>query len=147
MWAFLDKFVGGGAGGWDMVAVFEEGGRGLWDESEVRCEREIHSNDGSGGGTDKPKGNDGGGVSGGENAGVVWGEGSGEGDGRVKVFCWGECVSEVYVALWLATGRRIKHCGARWVDKAGNVVVDMGREQLTTITTEKGVEGREEGRG
>ncbi|KAL8630234.1 hypothetical protein Q9189_004076 [Teloschistes chrysophthalmus] len=134
MWAFLEKFVGGGAGGWGMLAVFEEGGRGGWDWSEVRSERNLAAavaDGGDGGVKDKQKADAGGvDVGGGGGKGEVWGEGSGEGDRRVKVFCWGECVREVYVALWLATGRRIKYCGARWVDQSGVVVVDMGREEV-----------------
>ncbi|KAL8660951.1 MAG: hypothetical protein Q9202_006075 [Teloschistes flavicans] len=144
MWAFLDQFVTGGAGGWGMMAVFEEGDRRGWDLSEVRSERAGvvaaagAGGEGGNGVADRRSGNgapaSASGSGSGSSVGWVWGEGSGEGDGRVKVFCWGECVREVYVALWLATGRRIKECGARWVDMSGVVVVDMGRDRTTATT-------------
>ncbi|KAI4136314.1 MAG: hypothetical protein L6R39_007831, partial [Caloplaca ligustica] len=52
--------------------------------------------------------------------------GQGGGDGEVKVYCWGETVAEIYALLVLATNRKVKRCGAQWIDAGGNVVVDMG---------------------
>ncbi|KAI4088790.1 MAG: hypothetical protein LQ344_005843 [Seirophora lacunosa] len=47
--------------------------------------------------------------------------------GRVKVFCWGEIVKEVFALLVVATDRMVKRWGAQWVDAGGVVVVDMGK--------------------
>ncbi|MCJ1481650.1 hypothetical protein MMC06_001809 [Schaereria dolodes] len=43
----------------------------------------------------------------------------------VKVYCWGEVVAHVYLVLFLASERRIRGMGARWVDARGDAVVRM----------------------
>ncbi|KAK3661605.1 hypothetical protein LTR56_000093 [Elasticomyces elasticus] len=45
--------------------------------------------------------------------------------GKVQVFCWGECVREVYLMLYVASTSRVRKCGLRWVDSEGEVVVRM----------------------
>lgn len=45
--------------------------------------------------------------------------------GRVKMYCWGEVVAEVYALVVLATHRQVNKWGAQWIDAAGNVVVQM----------------------
>ncbi|KAL8899856.1 MAG: hypothetical protein Q9207_005983 [Kuettlingeria erythrocarpa] len=44
---------------------------------------------------------------------------------RVKVYCWGEVVAEVYALVVLATHRQVNKWGAQWIDAAGNVAVQM----------------------
>ena len=43
----------------------------------------------------------------------------------VKVFCWGEVVGHVYLLLFLASERKVRGLGARWIDACGSVVVRM----------------------
>ena len=43
----------------------------------------------------------------------------------VKVFCWGEVVGEIWLALFIGSKRKIKGTGARWVDASGEAVVVM----------------------
>ena len=43
----------------------------------------------------------------------------------VKVYCWGEVVGEIWLLLWMASKRKIKGVGARWVDAGGVAVVVM----------------------
>lgn len=43
----------------------------------------------------------------------------------LKVYCWGEVVREVWFLLFIASERRVKACGVRWVDAGGVVVVEM----------------------
>lgn len=59
---------------------------------------------------------------------------AGDGDGEnqaprpgevVKVYCWGEVVGEVWIMLFIASGRKIKEVDARWVDAGGAAVVVM----------------------
>ncbi|KAI4124319.1 MAG: hypothetical protein LQ338_004860 [Usnochroma carphineum] len=98
MWGYLEKVILGGQAGWGVWAVFEEGGGdgdGDWDKGEL------------------------GGVRSDGDAGL------GSGNARVKVYCWGEVVAEVYALLVLATSRKVKRCGPQWIDAAGEVVVDM----------------------
>ncbi|KAK5691393.1 hypothetical protein LTR97_011386 [Elasticomyces elasticus] len=61
---------------------------------------------------------------------VGWGvwctrDGDEEVFGTVQVFCWGECVREVYLMLYVASTSRVRKCGLRWVDGEGSVVVRM----------------------
>ncbi|KAL9028169.1 MAG: hypothetical protein Q9196_003424 [Gyalolechia fulgens] len=103
MWEFLTDFIQGGSGGWGVWAVFEE--RGLPPEDDLGEE-----------------GDDG-------NAWQAHGEendNQGRAGGTVKVYCWGEVVPEMYTVLVLATGRKVKRCGAQWIDAGGHAVVDMG---------------------
>ncbi|KAL8936294.1 MAG: hypothetical protein Q9216_005011 [Gyalolechia sp. 2 TL-2023] len=113
MWETLTNVIQSGSGGWGVWAVFEE--------------RRLRDGDDGFGGEE------------GEEDGNAWrdfgemddsSEGSvgvgGGGGGTVKVYCWGEIVPEIYAVLFTATGRRIKGCGARWIDAGGCAVVDMG---------------------
>ncbi|MCJ1254420.1 hypothetical protein MMC24_002235 [Lignoscripta atroalba] len=43
----------------------------------------------------------------------------------IKIYCWGEIVGHIYLVLILASDRRIRGMGARWVDAGGEVVVQM----------------------
>lgn len=43
----------------------------------------------------------------------------------VRVYCWGEVVGEVWLALFVGSKRKIKGSGARWVDAGGVAVVCM----------------------
>ena len=43
----------------------------------------------------------------------------------VRVYCWGEVVGEIWLLLFIASGRKIKGVGARWVDAGGMAVVVM----------------------
>ena len=52
----------------------------------------------------------------------------------VKVYGWGEIVGEVWLVLFLASERKIKGLGARWVDAGGETVVLMSRS-LDMLTT------------
>ena len=101
MWEWLASFIARGCGGWGTWAIFEEG----------RLER-FDGEDGWMGemGDQEP----------------VIESGDGPAFGRVKVFCWGEVVSEIYVLLFLATNRRVKRCGAQWIDWYGQAVVVVG---------------------
>ena len=63
---------------------------------------------------------------------VEWERGGGcrgddveRGDEEVRVWCWGEVVGHVWLVLFLATDRKIKGMGARWVDGGGEVVCQM----------------------
>ena len=57
---------------------------------------------------------------------VVGEEGKG-GVGEVwRVYCWGEVVREVYLLLYLASKRKVRGMGMRWVDAEGKEVVGMG---------------------
>ncbi|MCJ1458688.1 hypothetical protein MMC28_009062 [Mycoblastus sanguinarius] len=42
-----------------------------------------------------------------------------------KIYCWGEVVGEVWLVLFLASDRKVKRVGARWVDAGGEAVVVM----------------------
>ncbi|KAL8665163.1 MAG: hypothetical protein Q9168_007752, partial [Polycauliona sp. 1 TL-2023] len=100
-WTWLANFIEKGCGGWAVRAVYEEG----------RLDR-FDGEDGWVGemGDQEP----------------MMREEDGKPVGRIKVFCWGEVVVEIYALLFLATDRRVKRCGAEWVDVAGNVVVSVG---------------------
>ncbi|KAL8849167.1 MAG: hypothetical protein Q9221_005844 [Calogaya cf. arnoldii] len=101
MWEWLASFILRGCGGWNAWATFEEG----------KLER-FDGEDGWIGemGDQEP----------------VMGEEDGSPVGRVKVFCWGEVVLETYALLFLATNRRVKRCGAQWIDVNGETVVVVG---------------------
>lgn len=43
----------------------------------------------------------------------------------VKIYCWGEVVGEIWLLLFIASGRKIKGIGAQWVDSSGVAVVVM----------------------
>ena len=54
----------------------------------------------------------------------LWGE-NGERTGLIKIFCWGEVVGHVYLAMWVGSRRRVKGLGGVWKDGAGSVVIEM----------------------
>lgn len=100
MWSFLVDFIGNGCGGWGLWAIFEEGMRERFDgEDGWIGEREKGERE--------------------------MGKEDGEAVGRVKVYCYGEVVLEVYALLVLATHRRVKRCGAQWLDSNRRVVVEV----------------------
>ncbi|KAI9792893.1 MAG: hypothetical protein M1835_007572 [Candelina submexicana] len=43
----------------------------------------------------------------------------------IRVYCWGEVVGHVYLVIFLASNRKIKGTGARWIGSGGDVVVQM----------------------
>lgn len=44
----------------------------------------------------------------------------------VTIYCWGEVVGHIWLLLFLASERKVRGLGARWVDAGGEVVVRMG---------------------
>lgn len=117
MWGCLRGMIQAGSAGWNVWAVFDE---------------RVRGGDAGGGGEDQV------------GVGEVeveedgncssWQEyyyddegyyNDGRWEGRVKVYCWGEVVPEIWAVLVTASGRRVKRCGARWIDAGGEVVVNM----------------------
>ncbi|CAD6570543.1 MAG: hypothetical protein ASARMPRED_003777 [Alectoria sarmentosa] len=43
----------------------------------------------------------------------------------VKIYCWGEVVGEIWLLLFIASGRMVKGVGAQWVDAGGVAVFVM----------------------
>lgn len=43
----------------------------------------------------------------------------------LKLYCWGETVPHTWLLLFTATHRRIKGCGAQWIDARGEVIIQM----------------------
>lgn len=43
----------------------------------------------------------------------------------VKVYCWGEIVGEMWLVLFLASERKVKGVGARWIDANKEMVLQM----------------------
>lgn len=101
MWEWLASFILRGCGGWGAWATFEEG----------KLERFDGEDGWIGEMGDQER---------------VMGSEDGPAVGRVKVFCWGEVVLEIYALLFLATNRRVKKCGAQWIDSHGQAVVVVG---------------------
>ncbi|KAL8641427.1 MAG: hypothetical protein Q9226_008638 [Calogaya cf. arnoldii] len=101
MWEWLASFISRGYGGWGAWATFEEG--------------KLERFDGEDGWIGEMGDQE-----------LIMGEGDGSPVGRVKVFCWGEVVLEIYALLFLATNRRVKRCGAQWIDTNGEAVVVVG---------------------
>lgn len=89
---------------WRFLVGFVGEGRAGWG---VWCVREMQMRPGLNSGSSK------------ENHSPV------EREEVVKIYCWGEVVGEVWLMLFLASDRRIKGVGARWVDAGGGVVVRM----------------------
>ncbi len=100
MWAYLQRCIDGGQAGWAIWAVFEEGEDPRMAETRA-ASRSTQEAGMAGVGEAKQTG------------------------GRVKVYCWGEVVAEVYALVVLATHRQVNKWGAQWIDAAGNVVVQM----------------------
>lgn len=50
---------------------------------------------------------------------------SGKQEEVVRIYCWGEVVGEIWVLLFMASSRKVKGAGARWIDAGGEVVVIM----------------------
>jgi hypothetical protein len=42
-----------------------------------------------------------------------------------KIYCFGEVVGEIWIVLFLATERKIKGVGAKWIDASEEAVVIM----------------------
>ncbi|KAL8778170.1 MAG: hypothetical protein Q9213_007531 [Squamulea squamosa] len=101
MWAWLHNFISKGCGGWGTWAIFEEGKLQRFD-GEDGWIGELGEQE------------------------QFMGPDDGPAVGRVKIFCWGEVVLEIYALLILATHRRVKKCGAQWVDSYGKAVVVVG---------------------
>lgn len=103
MRAFLEEVVGSGRAGWGVWCLIEKVGAGgdAGEEDVSTCATEE-------GPTGKEQ----------EKA-------QGEEMERVKVYCWGEVVKEIWLVLFLASGRHIKGRGARWVDSGGMSVIRM----------------------
>ena len=96
-WGFLSVFIGQeGRAGW-----------GVW------CFLERVEDQGSGSGS-------------GSGSGLGLGlEGRDEVMVRLKVYAWGEVAMHVYLLLFLASERRVKGMGARWLDSREDVVIEM----------------------
>ena len=101
MWTWLESFILRGCGGWGAWATFEEG--------------KLERFDGEGGWIGEL----------GDQEKLIGSE-DGPAVGRIKVFCWGEVVLEIYALLFLATNRKVKRCGAQWIDTNGDAVVVVG---------------------
>lgn len=43
----------------------------------------------------------------------------------LKLYCWGEIVPHIWLLLFTASHRRIKGCGAQWIDFRGEVIIQM----------------------
>ncbi|MCJ1470814.1 hypothetical protein MMC07_009461 [Pseudocyphellaria aurata] len=43
----------------------------------------------------------------------------------LKLYCWGETVPHTWLLLYIASHRRIKGCGAQWIDARGEVIIQM----------------------
>lgn len=43
----------------------------------------------------------------------------------VKVYCWGEVVGEIWLLLFIFSGRKVGKTDAQWVDAGGEAVVVM----------------------
>jgi len=59
------------------------------------------------------------------NEGKDVGEGESRREEVAKIYCWGEVVGEIWLVLFLASSRKVKGVGARWIDAGGQVVVAM----------------------
>ncbi|KAI4863746.1 hypothetical protein F4820DRAFT_361876 [Hypoxylon rubiginosum] len=44
---------------------------------------------------------------------------------RLRVYCWGSIVAHIYLLLYLATQRKIRHTGCSWIDGEGIPVIVM----------------------
>ena len=96
-WDFLNKLISTGRAGWGTWCVRENS------EHSTRARR------------DSDKENE-------EQSHKVPQQQDGE---VVKVYCWGEVVREIWLMLFIGTGRAIKKVGAKWVDAGGVAVVCM----------------------
>lgn len=43
----------------------------------------------------------------------------------IKTFCWGEIVQHVYLLLYTASNSKVRKLGLRWIDSAGEIVIQM----------------------
>lgn len=48
-----------------------------------------------------------------------------EGGERIKLFCWGQVVGQVWNVLFVGSAKGVRGSGCRWVDAGGEVVVRM----------------------
>lgn len=105
LWRYLMEYVGEGKAGWG-----------------VRCARETippakeassgGPRRGGGGGSDKENVTPGGGDELERTVDVA------------LIYCWGEVIEHVWLVLFLAGKHRVRGVGARWIDSAGQVVVE-----------------------
>ena len=103
-WQFLMEYVGQEKAGW-----------GVW------CARET-SPASKEGGSERRRGE-----SGSDKENVTPVE-SGKVERRVDValvYCWGEVIEHVWLVLFLAGKHRVRGVGARWIDSAGKIVVEV----------------------
>jgi len=109
----MRRFVGEGRGGWGVWCVWEGGGgRRGGGEGGLAAGLEDGLADGDAASAAMAGAAD-------RHGGRL------EGGEVVKVFCWGEIVGEIWILLFVASGRRVKGVGARWVDAGGEAVVVM----------------------
>ncbi|KAI9847356.1 MAG: hypothetical protein M1837_002544 [Sclerophora amabilis] len=112
-WSFLESFIGKGKAGWGVWAW-----RGCSEQNEeINRRNDVNAGENAGrveSAEAQTKGNDARDLSKREMN-----------DG--KVYCWGEVVGHIWLLLVVASQRRIKNksAGARWLDGAGRVVVEM----------------------
>lgn len=43
----------------------------------------------------------------------------------IRLYCWGHVAKHTYLLLYLASGRQLKHTGARWYGADGQLVLDV----------------------
>ena len=48
--------------------------------------------------------------------------------GLVRLYCWGEVVEHIWLALWLCSDGKVSVSGSKWVDAEENVVIRMTKE-------------------
>lgn len=45
--------------------------------------------------------------------------------GQVRLYCWGEIVEELWLALWLCSNGKLSVSGSKWVDAGDNIVMHV----------------------
>jgi hypothetical protein len=45
--------------------------------------------------------------------------------GLVRLYCWGEIVEHIWLALWLCSDGKISAFGSKWVDAGEKLVVEI----------------------
>ena len=88
---------------WQFLAVFISEGRAGWG---VWCSMELESNRQNTGSNKENKDPD-------------------VREEVVKVYCWGEVVGEMWLVLFLASARKVRGVGARWIDAQGETMIQM----------------------
>lgn len=105
-WTFLQSFIGEGKAGW-----------GVWCERYADISKKANAEENP---EDLP-------AETGEKTRDESGEkhASSGGNELVRLYCWGETVPYIYLALFIATSRKIKEVGAAWIDASGEEVIRM----------------------